>query len=108
MTGVELIAAERLRQQAVCCWSAEHDDHHTANQLVYAALCYASPKRVLVMDDDCKVHNAWPWGHPDHYDHGLYIHRLAKAGALIAAEIDRLSRLGEDVGSVARTIYANS
>lgn len=83
-TGVELIAAERQRQITTEGWTAEHDQKHDQGQLVDAAVCYLVPT-----DDD--VHDwYWPWARswwkPTPDDR---IRELVKAGALIAAEIDR-------------------
>lgn len=81
-TGVELIAIERKRQIDEEHWSPEHDDDHDYNELARAAACYA-----IGNDEN------WPWDEecwkpsPDNR-----IRELEKAGALIAAEIDRLLR----------------
>jgi hypothetical protein len=40
MTGIELIAAERQRQQAVEGWTPEHDRHHSGGELARAATAY--------------------------------------------------------------------
>lgn len=87
-TGIELIAAERQRQVTVEGWTPEHDDEHMASEMARAAACYALP------DGYDARYDLWPWD-------GYWwkpapcnrIHELAKAGALIAAEIDRLTRL---------------
>ncbi len=89
MTGAELIATERERQQAVEGFDSGHDDAHEKEELLYAAVCYAMhgnhPGGTVPVD--------WPWDDswwkPTHDP----IRALAKAGALIAAEIDRLQRL---------------
>src|SRR5688500_12055373 len=113
--GAALIAAERRRQIDVEGWSPEHDDKHEKDELAHAAAVYAwpSPRPVFVK-------KAWPWdfkwwkptlpggsgttypwgremdrGFP-HFSaaqwRGARIRDLVKAGALIAAEIDRLQR----------------
>lgn len=99
MNGVELIAAERKRQIEVEGWTAEHDDQQADRELsraggVYALSCGAMPelKRYLL---EC----VWPWwehGHPAWWKPSpdAPIRQLVKAGALIAAEIDRLQRKG--------------
>jgi hypothetical protein len=92
MTGAELIAAERQRQIEVECWAADHDDRYVCRELVLAAQCYASASGVSVAD--AHIPDAWPWA-------GKWwkpkdpISNLARAGALIAAEIDRLQRIKE-------------
>lgn len=85
--GVATIAAERKRQIAEKGWSAEHDSQHTDESLVWAAMHYACP-----VDPGSKY---WPdtWGDQwNQRDSDDRITQLAKAGALIAAEIDRLLR----------------
>lgn len=83
-TGIELIAAERKRQVEAEGWTLEHDDNHKTGELSDAAACYALGKRTA----------AWPWSidwwKPTPDDR---VRELVKAGALIAAEIDRLQRL---------------
>ena len=91
MTGVELIAAERERQVSAEGWSADHDDAHDDNQLAEAAMCYACPPDVDLREDGPPL--GWPWEYtwwkPTPDDR---IRELVKAGALLAAEIDRLQR----------------
>jgi len=81
-TGIDLIAAERQRQINVEGWTPEHDDGHTQGELARAAAVYAVPD----LHDDW-----WPWD-DGWYRPGDPIRELVKAGALIAAEIDRLQR----------------
>jgi hypothetical protein len=108
-TGIELITKERTRQIQSEGWSADHDDSHTSQQLSKAAECY-----IMVAREEIKLPRAakaielgriyapdatralWPW-----YDDWWKpsqdpIRNLVKAGALIAAEIDRLQRLKGD------------
>jgi hypothetical protein len=81
--GVALIAAERELQRQI--WSDEHDDGHTDHEIVMAAVSYA-------MFHGVGVPQHWPW-QDDHWrPTGSDVKDLAKAGALIAAEIDRLQR----------------
>jgi hypothetical protein len=102
MTGSELIAKERQRQVSVEDWTPKHDEQHTNGELGKAAINYI---RFAV---ECEVGrnyqrrhghtpNGWPW----HYvwwkpsldnSEECRIRELTKAGALIAAEIDRLNR----------------
>lgn len=87
MTGIEIIAAERKRQMTVEGWSASHDAAHTDQSIARAAACYAMPERFRPK----RFRGLWAWGmhwwKPDPDDR---VRELAKAGALIAAEIDRL------------------
>lgn len=103
-TGIELITEERQRQIDVEGWTLEHDFNHKDNSIAKAAACYAMP------EDERKKYESftfqepkrwyprwWPkswdvsWWKPstDGTKAGR-IKELQKAGALIAAEIDRL------------------
>jgi hypothetical protein len=84
-TGVGLIAAERKRQVEAEGWAPDHDDEHLFGELAKrgAALAVAHTDAV-VMDGDEQVR---PW------KMHTAPRSLVIAGALIAAEIDRLQRL---------------
>jgi hypothetical protein len=90
-TGIELIAEERQRQIEKEGWTAEHDAEHKEGELAIAAACYAYPN----YDEDWAVQSQmqWPWEKHWWKPSGDRKRDLAKAGALIAAEIDRLSSL---------------
>lgn len=91
MNGVEMIAAERQRQISEEGHSAEHDDDHNSEQLAAAAACYATPARFRHLLSFKRI-GIWPWigeFKPDPLDRK---HDLVRAGALIAAELDRLLR----------------
>lgn len=89
--GVALIAAERRRQIEQEGWTPEHDDQHRQGELGYAAACYAVPPawalRSLLLQE-----GAPSWWKPAGDSPDGRIRDLEKAGALIAAEIDRLLR----------------
>jgi hypothetical protein len=87
--GVVLIAAERQRQVTEEGWTVGHDDVHGGEELAQAAACYALPPDVR----DGPIHDfdLWPF-QPDWWKPGDRVRELVKAGALIAAEIDRLQR----------------
>jgi hypothetical protein len=97
MTGIELITAERKRQIEKECWTAEHDRLHMHGELAIAASCYALPKRHRTVHQNTYkgitrlLPMKWPWDaewwKPTPDDR---VRELVKAGALIAAEIDRL------------------
>ena len=103
MTGIESIAAERQRQIDVEDWTPEHDDEHDDGCLAQAAACYAAPIQLLVDGSGVIVqpieHEEFlPLGWPESWDTDWWKpkdrrHDLVRAGALIAAEIDRLDRL---------------
>jgi hypothetical protein len=109
VSGIERIAAERRRQLGAEGWTVAHDDCHDRGQLAWAAVCYAAPdlvfrerryaNRIVFVD-------TWPWDDGDKRPHrgnivlpnlGVSVQermrQLEKAGALIAAEIDRLERI---------------
>jgi hypothetical protein len=100
MTGAELIAAERERQIVEEGWTTEHDAEHTQGELALAAVTYAF-HAVYRRSPEEMPGKAWPWW--DEEDGQRYVswwkpsesqvRNLVKAGALIAAEIDRLLRL---------------
>ena len=100
VTGVDLIATERLRQISEEGWLPDHDDGHFKGELAEAAACYAYVKKAPFRTDRTNgdgrlvaVPFRWPWDGswwkpcPDDR-----VRELTKAGALIAAEIDRLLR----------------
>jgi hypothetical protein len=95
MDGVELIKQERARH-IVIGFNVAHDDEHCMGELAAAAICYA----VLAVDKEIRevestdafMFEWWPmekeWWKPSEDN----VRNLVKAGALIAAEIDRLQR----------------
>lgn len=99
MTGAEAIAAERQRQVDAEGWTAEHDDAHENGALVVAAAIYA----FHASTDEAHSHGValarrgihppqWPWA-AGWWKPTDRRRDLIKAGALIAAEIDRLDRM---------------
>lgn len=89
--GAIAIVEERARQITVEGFSATHDDRHTKTELVFAAVAYA----LYATDTSAGVAaKYWPWDIEDwNPDVNDQVRNLVKAGALIAAEIDRLERL---------------
>ena len=92
--GAMLIAKERTRQVEEEGWTAAHDNQHQRGELAMAGACYAFDYLgVAFQDDSCDQvgNDFWPWaGGTMKTTHDNYIRQLTKAGALIAAEIDRL------------------
>lgn len=90
--GVSLIAQERRDQIERHGYSLEKDKITGEHDgLAMAAACYATPGRRRLFRGDMNVPNGWPWAHASWTPSpGNRIKELAKAGALIAAEIDRL------------------
>jgi hypothetical protein len=93
MNGAELIAAERQRQVAMEGWTDEHDDSHPSAELSRAALCYTDEAARQVTDYRVGPRPSWPWDIRWWKPADDPIRNLVKAGALIAAEIDRLQRI---------------
>jgi len=110
MTGVELIAAERKRQIEEEGWTPEHDAQHYEGELAIAGACYALgekhvhvhiPRRINSsrgIDENCYQYDftkagpeqiTWPWNEK-WWKPKDRIRDLVRAGALIAAEVDRL------------------
>ncbi|MBX9707895.1 MAG: ParB N-terminal domain-containing protein [Caulobacteraceae bacterium] len=89
--ALRLIALERARQVVAEGWSPEHDDGHAAGELARAAASYA-----FASIDRIGVPLCWPetWD-PAWFKPTGTIRDLVKAGALIAAEIERRHRVGE-------------
>jgi hypothetical protein len=110
--GVTRIHAERIRQIAYHQWTLDHDrEEHDHGELALAACCYAASatsEKIYTKREysaGTTFTDPWPWecGHDarPYQDHFLKkptkkqaLRLLEKAGALIAAEIDRL--LGEE------------
>jgi hypothetical protein len=91
LTGVERIAAERKRQIEEEGWTEKHDDQWEHGELAEAAATYASlPHWEGRFINWRKI--LWPWDDEWYKPETDRIRELEKAGALIAAEIDRLLR----------------
>lgn len=92
-TGIDIIADERMRQIQKEGYSVAGDMELPEGHLARAGACYALPPahRRCFTDEYAATPPAWPWQgwlwKPTPDDR---IRELAKAGALIAAEIDRL------------------
>lgn len=91
MNGIELIKAERERQVSEENWDSNHDALHNEDELALAGATYALPCYRRINRTDRSIPDTWPfgdvWWKPTPDDR---IRELVKAGALIAAEIDRL------------------
>lgn len=93
-TGIELIAQERQEQISKHGWNSDHDVLHERCELrMMAAVlcCYGTDATVLDMGDEFSSKGN-VWGLEEKLKHDD-IHRLKVAGALIAAEIDRIQSL---------------
>lgn len=103
--GAKRIARERQRQIKKLGWTPEHDDEHDDGSLAMAAACYAAPERIYVRKEFAAGESfvdPFPWHDADARPHNGNVLKepteaqrlrlLEKAGALIAAEIDRVLR----------------
>ena len=92
MKGYELITQERRRQIEEEGFGQEHDSVHSSDVLVAAAIAYAMydlPGGSDVAEDYWPWEDMW-WKPKDH------MKNLVRAGALIAAAIDRLKEEQEE------------
>jgi len=94
MSAIDDIAAERQRQIEAEGWSAAHDDNHKRGQMAKAAACYALQGLRVPIDARWIL---WPWA-DKFWNPKSKRKNLVRAGALIAAEIDRLDRLEKTQG----------
>lgn len=95
--GAGLIIAERARQIAVEGWSEEHDDAHNDGELAAAGAAYALNAADQIHpysqgDGGNEQPFCWPWD-GQWWKPKDPLRDLVRAGALIAAEIDRLLRV---------------
>lgn len=94
-SGAARIHMERCRQLEHKGWTADHDDdEHGSGELIEAAICYAAEAHFLVAPGGIPGESKalWPWADQYWNPSPSAIRNLEKAGALIAAEIDRLRR----------------
>jgi len=108
-TGTRLIELERERQINEEGWTSEHDEEHWHEEMAMAAAAYAFPSDTVITE--ISVDSKWvkriyrdslfpfpfwqkKWWKPckdaSKTETENRIRELVKAGALIAAEIDRL------------------
>jgi hypothetical protein len=95
LTGAEMIARERRRQIEGEGWTDEHDSNYRRGELSAAAASYAMAASAQVMFrrdtmSDITPPSQWPWTAEWWKLSDDPVRTLTKAGALIAAEIDRL------------------
>ena len=94
-TGIDLIVEERQRQLEKEGWTHDHDKEHVNRELIRAAEVYMQGNTVwraeqLEKGNLCMPPPEWPWEKEWYKPSTDPIRNLVKAGALIAAEIDRL------------------
>lgn len=91
-TGIELIAEERQRQIKEEGYSAEHDQEYRKGELAIIAMCYTCPAKYRHMFSPVSWFRQIGWN-LKWWKPSTRVRDLQKAGALIAAEIDRLQNL---------------
>lgn len=90
-----MIAVERIRQLHEEGWTEGHDDTHTDGELAAAAVVY-----ILLADlPPGPPTDLWPWEDYEYKPSEDPIVNLTKAGALIAAELDRRLRIKSAAGA---------
>lgn len=105
-TGIELIADERKRQIEVEGYTQQHDLEHDVRELISAARAYTHSANLHILSESFnpsdswhktnepfywnEVKNLWPW-EEEFFKPTTTLRDLVKAGALIAAAIDRLN-----------------
>lgn len=89
-SGIELIAEERQEQIKKHGWTAEHDHLHEDGELKFAAMYAIKPHPTV--QTGIKCYSGWD-EFTERVDNKTEVQRLIVAGALIAAEIDRLNNL---------------
>jgi hypothetical protein len=98
--GLSVIAAERRRQIEAEQYTLEYDERHTSSELARAAICYVYAGWILAggggpraVQTSAKIAVLWPFARAEFKPAEDAPRNLEKAGALIAAELDRLERL---------------
>ena len=84
-TGIKRIENERLRQIFKKCYDKNHDQQHSENELLFAAIAYIFEYCI----GEGEGSKYWPW-EINSFKPRNNQRDLEKAGALIAAELDRL------------------
>jgi len=103
-TGTQLIEEERQRQISQEGWTPEHDSAHRSGDLNDAAIVYAQAAAYQARGESHEMIQSaqkagmirWPWEDAWWKPSADQVKNLVKAGALIAAEIDRLQRAANE------------
>jgi hypothetical protein len=101
MNGIEAIEAERREQIEAHSYAPFHDNIHTHGEMLKAAGCYlllaehqVNQRLAFAAKMMLETPKNWPWDPMDWHPSGISKNNLKKAGALIAAEWDRVDRAG--------------
>lgn len=93
-TGIGIVLSERIRQIKHEGWTAEHDAEHIMGEMPAAAISYTCKAIEIVSNDEIDTaeirEQMWPWDADWWKPSDDPIRNLAKAAALLVAEIDRL------------------
>ena len=104
-SGIELIAEERQRQIDVEGYNAQHDSYHSPRKFIHAANTYVKSADLTLHSKEYSPSDPWHQTNLPFYRNDIKrtwpfedesfkpttdIRDLVKAGALIAAAIDRL------------------
>lgn len=106
--GAQSITDERKRQIEVEGWTATRDDEYRGGEMAAAAACYAwiagtsDEDRAFYVPFEQPA-EGWPWG-DEWWKPKDRRADLVRAGALIAAEIDRLDRLAAGQSNYLREV----
>ena len=93
--GAALIATERVRQITEEGHTTAKDRTHTGQELALGAFCYLErAAQDKLPQDDKSIPHIWPWNRSDWRPKDTRVRNLVVAGALVAAEIDRLYATG--------------
>lgn len=85
-TGIEQITEERVKQITKYGYTGYHDAGYKNKELLFGALAYLN---TAIYGSGLGKEN-WPFSEEYYKDEG-YVESLKKAGAFIAAELDRLN-----------------
>lgn len=100
LLGADRIRIERERQISGEGWTPAHDDEHTLGVMLNAAACYVAQAQSQIVEHEHgwptkpneEMLSLWPWEQEWWKPDNDPVRNLEKAGALIAAEIDRIER----------------
>lgn len=101
MNGIDVITQERNEQLNEHSYDPSHDDIHRKGEMMKAAECYlvlaehqVNQRTAFAAKMMDEVPKNWPWEPMDWHPSIIVKNNLRKAGALIAAEWDRVDRAG--------------
>ena len=107
--GAEMIATERRRQVEVLGYDDDHDSGQSYDALLRAARCYLTSAEATWFGRECVTFDGfrpgdgapsdWPWRDEEWKPSGTAVRDLVRAGALIAAEIDRILRRTDEAAT---------